>query len=414
MLGPSDTARVVVVDPDPVRCADRVQKLGWRGFDVQSGTGVGMGAIHGFVFHVDEPAVLEAALFSAESGVVVVLTGERDADGLARALHAGVTAWLPADATPAELAEHLERGLDRIRARTLGTVASAAMRRMPGEVVVSDSAGRVMVASHGVAGAYPGMDSSSLVQGPGWSSTALSGGGTLHIGDSGPGTDGGLSVKLAQVSAFAGEAQHEVNNFATYVLANLDALMDDEWAEPPSREEQLEMTTESHEGAMGMVDVVRRLRRAVQTLAVPARARCSLGDLARAAAAEVGGPVDVEAPSDVWVLGDGARLKHALGALMRSARAHGDGDRVSVDISTEQGTARVWIAGEGAGLDHVAGRALFTSFLKTKGLAAPEPGCLSVVSAIALEHGGSSGVREDGRGGRWFRFEIPDASTTDP
>ena len=60
-----------------------------------------------------------------------------------------------------------------------------------------------------------------------------------------------------------------------------DALMDDEWAEPPSREEQLEMTTESHEGAMGMVDVVRRLRRAVQTLAVPARARCSLGDLAR-------------------------------------------------------------------------------------------------------------------------------------
>lgn len=412
MLGPSDTARIVVIDRDPARCAERVQKLGWRGFDVESGTAIGRGAIHAMVFDVDGADDLGAALCAAENGLVVVLCGPRSVDGLDRALHAGVTAWLPAAASPGEIADHLDRGLDRLRAQALGAAALAAVRQLPGQVVIADGAGRVMTASPGVPSAYPGVDVADVVRGPEWQAAALSGGATLHLGGGDSASDAGMSVRLAEVAAFAGEAQHEVNNFATYVLANLDAMMDDDEEYAPDREELLEMTAEAHEGAHGMVDVVRRLRRVVQECAAPDRARCDLVAQARAAAGSATAVVDLDGPDAVWVVADPPRIRHALTALMNAASRLGRGERVTVSVSVERDTARVTIAGEGPGLDHVSGRALFTSFLKDKGLASPEPGSLSVVSAIALSHGGSAGVRELPDGRRWFQLDLPEAGRT--
>ncbi|MEC8422126.1 MAG: hypothetical protein VX000_00040, partial [Myxococcota bacterium] len=70
MLGPSDTARIVIVDADAARCALRVEQLGWRGFSVSAGALDDLEAIDAAVVVLDEPAMLEPALAAREDGVV--------------------------------------------------------------------------------------------------------------------------------------------------------------------------------------------------------------------------------------------------------------------------------------------------------------------------------------------------------
>lgn len=408
MLGPSDTARVIVVDPEPTRSAARVGQLSWRGFAVSAGRAGDLGAAHGAVVVVDAPDDLQAALSAARQGVVVVVCAALDAAGLQRALHAGVTAWVAPDAPVADITEHLYRGLDAVRECTLGEAAKAAVQELPLPAIVSDVAGRVLVASRQVPDAHPGLDAHALVGDAGWRGRSLAQGARLHLV---PGVGAGgadeASIKLAQVAAFAGEAQHEINNFATYVLANLGALMDDDWAVPPSREDQLDMTREAHDGARGMVDVVRRLRVAVQAEAAPRKVPVDLADRTRSVAARLGPPVVLDAPPELLVQADPARLERALQALMAAARQHGEGDKVRVQVAVDNGAAVVRISGGGPGFDRVQGRKLFASFLKEPGRMGPPPESLSLVTAIASEHGGSASVREHPDGRRWFVMELP-------
>ncbi|MEC7948720.1 MAG: HAMP domain-containing sensor histidine kinase, partial [Myxococcota bacterium] len=257
-------------------------------------------------------------------------------------------------------------------------------------------------------GAHPGHDAQGIIDGGDWNDCPLGEGVRLHAGLSeAPGVDQDASVRLAQVAAFTGEAQHEMNNFATYVLANLGALLDEDWAVPPSREDQHEMLREAHEGARGMVDIIRRLRVAVHAEAAPRLGGVDLAELVRAEARGLGGPVSVTGPKAMTVQADAPRLARAVSLLMSAARTHGDGDAVTVDLEVERGTAVVRIAGGGPGFDRVAGRGLFASFLKVEGRAAPAADSLSIVTAIASEHGGSASVREHADGRRWFVMDLP-------
>lgn len=408
MLGPSDTARIVIVDADAVRCALRVEQLAWRGFSVSAGSLDDLEAIDAAVVVVDEPGMLEPALAARENGIVVVLCGSLDAVGLQRALHAGVTAWVDKDATVQDLTEHLYRGLDRVRAGTLGHVTQAAVQEMPIPVVITDANGRVLAASRTLSGAHPGHDAQAIIDGGDWHDCVLGEGARLYAGLSeAQGVDPDASVHLAQVAAFTGEAQHEMNNFATYVLANLGALLDEDWAVPPSREDQLEMLREAHEGARGMVDIIRRLRVAIHAEAAPRLGGVDLGELVRAEARGLGGPVSVSGPRAMTVQADAPRLARAVSMLMTAARTHGDGDVVTVALEVERDTVVIRIAGGGPGFDRVAGRGLFASFLKVEGRDAPAADSLSLVTAIAAEHGGSACVRDHADGRRWFVMDLP-------
>jgi signal transduction histidine kinase len=410
LLGPSDTARIVVVDANAARCAVRVEQLSWRGFVVTAGSVSDLGGAHAAVVVLDSasPEDLDLALRARDDGLVLVLCGVLDAAALQRALHAGVTAWADADASVPVLTEHLYRGLDAVRAQTLGETAIAALQELPVPVVVADASGRVLVASRAVDGAHPGQDALGVAAAPGWRDHSLAAGARLHVLPSAGGAGSGdASVRLAQVAAFAGEAQHEVNNFATYVLANLGALLDEEWSIPPSKEDQLEMTREAHEGARGMVDVVRRLRAAVQAEAAPQLGPVDLSAVIRDAAATMGAGVSIDAPPSLPARADAPRLSRAVALLLWAAREKGDGDAVQASLSVERGGAVLRISGGGPGFDRVGGRKLFSSFLKEPGQAAPPADSLSLVTAIASEHGGGAMVREHPDGRRWFVLELP-------
>lgn len=413
LLGPSDTARITVVDSDPARCAVRVEQLAWRGFVVTAGKLIAPGTADAAVVVLDPTTSsgredLDAALQARENGVVVVVCGPLDAAALHRAVNAGVTAWVGTDASVPVLAEHLDRGLDIVRAQTLGDAAVSALQELPFPAVLADPGGRVLVASRAADGAHPGQDAGSYETDASWRHHTLTEGARLHVLSSADGPDSGDGdVRLAQVAAFTGEAQHEVNNFATYVLANLDALLDDEWANPPSKEDQVEMTREAHEGASGMVDVVRRLRAAVHDEAAPRLRPADLTALVQAAAATMGAGVNVDAPPALRARLDAPRISRAVSLLLWTAREKGEGDAVDVKITVERGGAVLRIAGGGPGFDRVGGRKLFSSFLKEPGQKAPAPDSLSLVAAIASEHGGSAMVREHPDGRRWFVMELP-------
>lgn len=410
MLGPSDTARVVVVDADPSRCASRVEQLSWRGFVVTAGGSADLASAHAAVVVRGPPGsdALEPALKACHHGLVLVVCGALDPAAMQRALHAGATAWVDADAPVPVLTEHLYRGLDAVRARTLGEAAVAAIQELPIPALVADAAGRVLVASRRVDGAHPGADAHGLVGDGHWRAHSLAAGARLQVVSAlGAADAADAGVRLAQVSAYAGEAQHEVNNFATYVLANLGALLDEEWSVPPSKEDQLEMTREAQEGARGMVDVVRRLRAAVQIEAAPRLVEVDLAAMLRDAAGALPDPVSVEAPDALAAQADPPRLARALSLLLAAARRKGEGPAVQATLTTQQGAALVRIAGEGPGFDRVEGRQLFTSFLKEPGRAAPAADSLALVTAIAAEHGGSASVRAHPDGRRWFVLELP-------
>lgn len=411
LLGPSDTARIIIVDADASRRSLREEQLSWRGFSAASGGLGDLGGAHAAVVVLDPSDVqgdLDRALVARADELVLVICGPLDPPALQRALHAGVTAWVDADASVPVLTEHLYRGLDAVRSRTLGDTAVAAIQELPLPVMVADAAGRVLVASRRVEGAHPGQDAQAMAEDTRWRGQSLAQGAQLHVRSS-PGSSGAedASVRLAQVAAFAGEAQHEVNNFATYVLANLGALLDEEWSVSPSKEDQIEMTREAHEGARGMVDVVRRLRAAVQVEAAP---RCSVVDLValvQDAAGALGGAISVEAPESLAARVDPPRIARALQQLMRVARDKGEGSAVHVVLTQSRGAAVFRIAGGGRGFDRVAGRKLFSSFLKDPARPGPAADSLSLVAAIAAEHGGGASVREHPDGRRWFVLELP-------
>jgi two-component system, OmpR family, sensor kinase len=125
--------------------------------------------------------------------------------------------------------------------------------------------------------------------------------------------------------------------------------------------------------------------------------------------------VTLDAPSPVVVDGDQDHLRQAIANLLSNALAHTP-PRTPVEVAArrDNGMATVTVRDHGDGLDDDALRHVFDRFWRAdqarvgsgSGLG------LSIVAAIAHEHGGSVGVSNAEGGGARFVLSLPPWSPT--
>jgi two-component system OmpR family sensor kinase len=124
--------------------------------------------------------------------------------------------------------------------------------------------------------------------------------------------------------------------------------------------------------------------------------------------------ITLEAPGAVVVAGDDARLRQALGNLVRNAIVHTPADTpIQVGVASENGHARITVADHGRGLNDDQRARIFEPFYRADPSRSRDSGGvglgLSIVAAVAGAHGGSVRVRDTAGGGATFEIELPTA-----
>jgi two-component system OmpR family sensor kinase len=156
---------------------------------------------------------------------------------------------------------------------------------------------------------------------------------------------------------------------------------------------------------LARLDETRPIRRAPVDLAVLAADACS-----DAVAAEPGRPVSLDAPWPVVVAGDQDHLRQAIANLVTNALKHTpEGTPIEVAAERRNGHAVVSVRDHGGGLDSDALHHAFDRFWQADH-ARTGAGAglgLSIVAAIAHEHGGSVQVVNAPDGGARFTLELP-------
>jgi len=122
--------------------------------------------------------------------------------------------------------------------------------------------------------------------------------------------------------------------------------------------------------------------------------------------------ISLKAPSSVIVTGDDTRLRQALGNLIRNALVHTPPDTpIEVGVATHDGVARVTVSDHGPGLRPDDAERVFEPFYRADPSRSRDSGGvglgLSIVSAVAVAHGGEVRVRETPGGGATFEIELP-------
>jgi two-component system OmpR family sensor kinase len=159
---------------------------------------------------------------------------------------------------------------------------------------------------------------------------------------------------------------------------------------------------------LARLDETRAVERAPVDLAVLAADACS-----DAVAADASRPVTLDAPEPVVVAGDSDHLRQALANLMTNALKHTPaGTPIEVSAHRGDGTAQVVVRDHGAGLQDDALAHAFDRFWQADH-ARVGPGAglgLSIVAAIAHEHGGRVSVANAPDGGAMFTLALPAAA----
>ncbi|HEY3834593.1 MAG TPA: HAMP domain-containing sensor histidine kinase [Acidimicrobiia bacterium] len=127
-------------------------------------------------------------------------------------------------------------------------------------------------------------------------------------------------------------------------------------------------------------------------------------------------PITVIAPEPVIVRGDRDHLRQAVANLVVNALKHTPaGSPVEIEASSEGHVARVVVRDHGPGLDDEAFAHAFDRFWQADAArAGTGVGLgLSIVTAIAEEHGGSAHVENATDGGARFTLALPAASEID-
>lgn len=142
-----------------------------------------------------------------------------------------------------------------------------------------------------------------------------------------------------------------------------------------------------------------------------------LDDLVSEMRRMMAGPLQ-EAGKDVtWslsaapILGDRARLRQALLALLENARVHADPGPMRVSVGQEGPFAVFRVEDSGPGVPGEAAERIFNAFER----GAPQPGKgsglgLAVVSTIATAHAGAASVERSALGGAVFKLRLPATS----
>jgi two-component system OmpR family sensor kinase len=156
---------------------------------------------------------------------------------------------------------------------------------------------------------------------------------------------------------------------------------------------------------LARLDETRAVERAPVDLAVLAADACS-----DAVAAEPGRAVTLDAPEPVVVAGDSDHLRQALANLVTNALKHTPaGTPIEVAARQTDGTAHVVVRDHGPGLQGDALAHAFDRFWQADH-ARVGPGAglgLSIVAAIAQEHGGSVTAANAPGGGAVFTLDLP-------
>jgi two-component system OmpR family sensor kinase len=156
---------------------------------------------------------------------------------------------------------------------------------------------------------------------------------------------------------------------------------------------------------LARLDETRPTQRAPVDLAVLAADACS-----DAVAAEPTRQVSLDAPAPVMVSGDRDHLRQAIANLVTNALKHTpSGTPIEVSAERRDGHAVVSVRDHGAGLDGEALHHAFDRFWQADH-ARTGTGAglgLSIVAAIAHEHGGSVEVVNPPDGGARFTIELP-------
>jgi two-component system, OmpR family, sensor kinase len=156
---------------------------------------------------------------------------------------------------------------------------------------------------------------------------------------------------------------------------------------------------------LARLDELRPSERASVDLAVLAADACS-----DAVAADPTRPVTLAAPDPVVVAGDESHLRQAVANLVANAVRHTPaGSPIDVAATVDDGTARLSVRDHGRGLDEESLAHVFDRFWQgDKARVGSGAGLgLSIVSAIATEHGGRATAANADGGGAVFTLELP-------
>jgi two-component system OmpR family sensor kinase len=122
--------------------------------------------------------------------------------------------------------------------------------------------------------------------------------------------------------------------------------------------------------------------------------------------------ISLDAPNPVLVSGDDARLRQAIGNLVRNAVVHTSVDTpIHVRVGAVNGTAHVTVEDHGRGLLPDERTRVFEPFYRADPSRSRDSGGaglgLSIVAAVAGAHGGAVKVSDTPGGGATFDLELP-------
>lgn len=225
---------------------------------------------------------------------------------------------------------------------------------------------------------------------------------------------------LARQREFIADASHELRTPLTSVLANLELLESSgvTGRQGPERE-SLDSALRSS----------LRMRRLVTDLQILARAdtgtdeqreRFDLCEVARIAVSEVrpiagAHSIEVDCTRDAPITGVRDDVYRAVLNLVENAVRHtpaGTSVKVVAGAAGSSGSPFIEVSDDGPGIDPELRDRIFERFVRDSGAADRTAGAstglgLSIVSAIARQHGGRASVVESSEGGACFRLEFP-------
>ncbi|WP_306397920.1 hybrid sensor histidine kinase/response regulator [Telluria beijingensis] len=222
-----------------------------------------------------------------------------------------------------------------------------------------------------------------------------------------------LEVALAQArqagqakDAFLAMLGHELRNPLSPILTALDLM--DLRDEPGSQRERAIMRRQVTHLRRLVDDLLDVSRIASGKLAIDARPLDLAETVRHAVAALPAEHITLEAPDEVWVVGDETRLAQVLGNLLSNAVRFGSSD-TRVTLAAADGQARLFVSDNGAGMDPELLARVFEPFYQAPQPLARRTGGLGLGLAIVREivelHGGRVAAFSAGPGAG-SRFEV--------
>lgn len=226
------------------------------------------------------------------------------------------------------------------------------------------------------------------------------------------------SGALAELGMLAAEVAHEVNNPATYLMANLSILRGDLQAGTLDVDQAAELVEECLDGVNRITDIVRRMRSLASGHSDQTRTLMDIGLVVRDATRIAGLRVKYKAELYIHdavmpqVIGSRKRIGQVvLNLVVNAADALGGQidpmPRIDVSLGQDETFAWVDVRDNGSGVPEKMRETIFEAFVTSKSDGEGTGLGLAVSSIIAEEHGGRLELcRHEGQGA-WFRLWLP-------